>query len=88
MMFWVGPSIWVNSRHHQAVREPAPGFMASALASDGLIEALEKPDYPFFLAVQWHPEGAWSHDECSLKLFQALVRAAEEYQASRREPTG
>ena len=69
-------SVWVNSRHHQAVRDPAPGFIPSALAADGLIEALEKQDHPFLLAVQWHPEGTWSHDDSSLKLFQALIRAA------------
>jgi putative glutamine amidotransferase len=75
--------VWVNSRHHQAVRDPAPGLTPSARAGDGLIEALEKPDHPFLLAVQWHPEGTWSHDEYSLKLFQALTGAAKSYRTSR-----
>lgn len=46
----------VNSRHHQAVAEPAPGLVVSARALDGTIEALERPDRRFALAVQWHPE--------------------------------
>ncbi|MEW6267347.1 MAG: gamma-glutamyl-gamma-aminobutyrate hydrolase family protein [Thermodesulfobacteriota bacterium] len=69
-------TIWVNSRHHQAVRDPAPGFIPAAVASDGVIEALERLGPPFVLAVQWHPEGLWSHDQAALKLFSALVEAA------------
>ena len=49
----------VNSRHHQAVEKLAPGFIASAYASDGIIEAIEPLDlslHPFILGIQWHPE--------------------------------
>jgi len=48
----------VNSRHHQAVRDLAPGLVASAWAPDGVIEGAESafPDAPWLLAVQWHPE--------------------------------
>jgi len=49
----------VNSRHHQAVEMLAPGFLASALAADGIIEAIEPVDrteHPFILGLQWHPE--------------------------------
>ena len=48
----------VNSRHHQAVRDLAPGLRASAWAPDGVIEGAEpaSPDAPWLLAVQWHPE--------------------------------
>ena len=48
-----GKTTRVNSYHHQAVGEPAPGFTVSAYAPDGIIEAIEK-DRVF--AVQWHPE--------------------------------
>ena len=33
----------VNSRHHQAVKDVAPGFSVSATAPDGVIEAIEDP---------------------------------------------
>ncbi len=48
----------VNSRHHQAVRDLAPGLKATAWAPDGVIEGAEPaaPGAPWLLAVQWHPE--------------------------------
>lgn len=48
--------VQVNSFHHQAVKELAPGLRLTAVASDGVIEGFEKPDHPYFVAVQWHPE--------------------------------
>ncbi|MFQ9705224.1 MAG: gamma-glutamyl-gamma-aminobutyrate hydrolase family protein [Enterocloster clostridioformis] len=55
--------IAVNSSHHQAVRRIAPCLMASGHAPDGIIEALEMPDYPYLLALQWHP-GIWADRHC------------------------
>lgn len=46
----------VNSRHHQAVRNLAPGFRAVAHSSDGVIEAIEAYPTHRIIAVQWHPE--------------------------------
>ena len=46
----------VNSTHHQAVKTLGRGLIASAHATDGLVEALEDPTLPFFVGVQWHPE--------------------------------
>jgi len=68
--------IWVNGKHHQAIKDPAPGLIVSARASDGIIEAVEHPSKNFVLGVQWHPEGTWREDPYSKKLFCALVRAA------------
>ena len=68
--------IAVNSCHHQCIHIPAPGLMVSAAAPDGIIEAIEKPDYPnFFLGVQWHPEYLWEQDEAAMGLFQTFVDA-------------
>ena len=66
----------VNSRHHQAVKTVAPGFTASATAPDGVIEAIERPDLPFCLGVQWHPENFWRTGEFRA-LFEGLVAAAD-----------
>lgn len=67
----------VNSMHHQAVRRLAPGLIASGYACDGIIEAIEKPDYPtFFLGVQWHPEYLWKQDETASRIFSRFVCAA------------
>ena len=48
----------VNSRHHQAIRDVAPGLRVNAWAEDGVIEGAERKDRaaPWTLAVQWHPE--------------------------------
>ena len=68
----------VNSTHHQAVRDPGQGVLVSARAPDGVIEAIELPDLPFALGVQWHPEAVLRHEPRHAELFRALVRAAEE----------
>ena len=67
--------IGVNSFHHQAVKDIAPGFVAVAHAPDGVIEAIEKPDHPFCLGVQWHPEGMFALTTYYDKLFAAFVAA-------------
>lgn len=47
---------FVNSRHHQAVKDLAPGLVALAASPDGLVEAFARETGPFLAAVQWHPE--------------------------------
>jgi putative glutamine amidotransferase len=51
----------VNSLHHQAIDRLALDLVATAHAPDGIIEAVELPDHPFGLAVQWHPEWLTAH---------------------------
>jgi putative glutamine amidotransferase len=71
-------TIWVNSNHHQAIKALPSHFVATAKASDGIIEAIEDPRERFLIGVQWHPEATWIHDKASQKLFAALVKAAGE----------
>ena len=66
----------VNSMHHQAVRRIAAGLIDSAHAAGGLVECIEKPDYPYFIGVQWHPEYLWEKDESAARLFTSFVDAA------------
>ena len=65
----------VNSRHHQSVKQVANGFEVTATSPDGVIEAMEKPDAPYCVAVQWHPENFWRTGEFR-ELFEGLVQAA------------
>jgi len=62
----------VNSRHHQAIRDLAPGLTAVAWADDGVIEGAEPTDAkePWMVAVQWHPE-----DLTERALFDGFARA-------------
>jgi microsomal dipeptidase-like Zn-dependent dipeptidase/gamma-glutamyl-gamma-aminobutyrate hydrolase PuuD len=46
----------VNSFHHQAVKEAAPGFRVVARSADGIVEAIESTEHKSMLGVQWHPE--------------------------------
>jgi microsomal dipeptidase-like Zn-dependent dipeptidase/gamma-glutamyl-gamma-aminobutyrate hydrolase PuuD len=75
----------VNSSHHQAVRDAAPGFRITACASDGIVEAIEAwPDRPM-LAVQWHPEQlTMAGDTAMLKLLQFLVGKADTFRLAKK----
>jgi putative glutamine amidotransferase len=64
----------VNSAHHQAVREVAPGLVVDATAEDGVIEGIEDPSRRFCIGVQWHPEFEISDGD--KRIFAALVTAA------------
>lgn len=68
--------IRVNSSHHQSVKQVAPSFVASALAPDGVIEAIESPRHSFLLGVQWHPEFLYARDAVQRRLFRAFLKAA------------
>jgi putative glutamine amidotransferase len=71
----VGPAPFaVNSLHHQAVRELPRHFYPVGRADDGVIEAIEVPDHPFCLGVQWHPEELVSKTPESNELFRAFVQ--------------
>jgi putative glutamine amidotransferase len=70
-----GETCHVNSRHHQSVKRAAAGFDVTATSPDGVIEAMEKPDAPYCVAVQWHPENFWRTGEFR-ELFEGLIQAA------------
>ncbi|WP_127585181.1 gamma-glutamyl-gamma-aminobutyrate hydrolase family protein [Paenibacillus koleovorans] len=65
----------VNSFHHQAVKEAAPGLLITARTADGIVEAVESPTHRFVLGVQWHPEKMEAGDRLSAALFGAFVDA-------------
>ena len=65
----------VNSVHHQSCARPGNSVLYLAHAPDGIVEAYELTNYPFALAVQWHPESLSDRPE-QLALYRALVREA------------
>ena len=73
----VGERLTVSCHHHQSV-DRFPGFVASARAADGTLEAMEAPGDRFCLAVQWHPETA-----ADVGLLAGLVRAASAFADAR-----
>ena len=70
------PRIRVNSSHHQSIKEVAPTLVVSALAPDGVIEAVESRRHPFLLGVQWHPEFLYDHDSMARRIFSAFLKAS------------
>ena len=71
----------VNSIHHQAVDQAAPGTRAVAWADDETVEAIEVPGSPHIVAVQWHPELLEDWPE-----QQGLFRQLVEHAAARARP--
>lgn len=66
----------VNSTHHQAVKDAGHGVLVSARAPDGVVEAIELPDLPFAVGVQWHPEATAPRDPRQGAIYRGLVLAA------------
>ena len=77
-------TLYVNSFHHQAVREPGPHLRVSATAPDGVIEAVESSEHKSILGVQWHPECfCLAGDESMMPLFRWLKDEATNYRTAR-----
>lgn len=66
----------VNSMHHQGIEQLGSGLRAVAVTDDGLVEAVEVPELPFVVGVQWHPEELARTDQHSSSLFYDFVLAA------------
>jgi putative glutamine amidotransferase len=68
--------IRVNSYHHQVVKTVPEPLQVSAVADDGLIEAIESKEHRYVLGVQWHPEGmAIVQDKYAMQLFASFISA-------------
>lgn len=75
----------VNTFHHQAVSRVPQGFVVSARATDGVVEAMEAVDGRSIMGVQWHPESFIMKDgnRCMLPLFNWVVGEAALYRRAR-----
>ena len=79
----------INERHRHRFefnntyldRMRAAGLRFSGFSDDGLVETIELPGHPWFVAVQFHPEFT-STPRDSHPLFSGFVRAARAYHAS------
>jgi putative glutamine amidotransferase len=65
--------IRVNSMHHMAVDDVAPGFRVTARCPDGVVEAIESErDDWFAMGTQFHPE-AHSASALDLRIFEEFM---------------
>ncbi|MCA9470916.1 MAG: gamma-glutamyl-gamma-aminobutyrate hydrolase family protein [Nitrospirales bacterium] len=78
-----GP-VRVATEHHQGIRSLAEGFIPSAEAADGIIEAMETPAASELFAVQWHPERL-PESQATRRLLHAFIRACSRYQRARSQ---
>jgi putative glutamine amidotransferase len=76
-----GSGATVLCSHHQAINHLGAGLTPTALADDGVIEAVELTGSPFVVGVQWHPEEGGDQ-----RPFTALMAAARAYRATRTPP--
>lgn len=72
--------IRVNSRHHMAIDELAPGFNVTARCQDGVIEAIES-NRPDWLAVgtQFHPESD-AASALDIRIFELFLERIQNNQ--------
>jgi putative glutamine amidotransferase len=73
----------INSFHHQGIKDLAPTLVATAVADDGLVEAIESKDLPWALGVQWHPErheATAPETDPDRRIFAAFRKAVVERQ--------
>ncbi len=75
-------SIAVNSTHHQVVNAVGKNLNASGIADDGVIEAIEGPQYRYALGVQWHPEVLSAPEHAAI--YRGLVDACRTGQSTSR----
>ena len=69
-------AVWVNSLHHQAIKEPGKGVRITGRAPDGIPELLEVSGYRFVMAAQCHPEEIYSIEPAFARLFSVFVQAS------------
>lgn len=68
-------SVWVNALHNQAVDTIGESLVVVAKEETGITQAIENPEYPFMIGVQWHPE-YMPQIPVQRALFKALVDRA------------
>jgi putative glutamine amidotransferase len=75
----VSGSCRVNSLHHQAVKRVGQGLKVTARSEDGFVEAVESAqEYPFLMAVQWHPEEMAINSPEQREIFARFVAKCRE----------
>jgi putative glutamine amidotransferase len=65
--------IRVNSMHHMAIDDVAPGFAVTARCPDGVVEAIESQiDDWFAIGTQFHPESS-SASALDQRIFEEFI---------------
>ncbi len=70
---YIGSNVKVNSFHHQAIQTLGEGLKICASSSDQIVEAIEMPQHPFVIGVQWHPESMYRNSVEMRNLFKEFI---------------
>lgn len=69
----LGDEIFVNSYHHQAIKELGDKLEVLAYSEDGIIEAIKQNDKKHVLGIQWHPEMMYNDSKMN-KIFENFIK--------------
>ena len=73
-----GKKVRTNSFHHQMIKDLGKELTSIATANDGVVEAIQNKNYPFFYGVQWHPEMMASRGNLRMKkIFDKFIESCE-----------
>ena len=67
--------IKVNSIHHDYIDFEMKDLIISSYSEDNIIEAVELPNHPFLIGLEWHPE--YLMDEVSKKIFDYFIEVVK-----------
>lgn len=71
-----GAKTRTNSFHHQMIKDLGSELTAIATANDGVVEAIQNKNHPFFYGVQWHPEMMASRGNLEMKkIFDKFIKS-------------
>lgn len=76
---------YVNSFHHQVLKDIAPGLDVTAWSHDNVPEAIEMfDDNQSIIGLQWHPElNALKNNDQSFAIFKDLIARASKFKADK-----
>lgn len=69
----LGEKAFVNSYHHQSIKDLGEGLEIIAYSKDGIVEAVQSNSSNFILGVQWHPEMMADYDKKMMDLFKLFI---------------
>ncbi len=72
-----GSFLETNSFHHQCIKTVGKGLSVSAVAADGIVEAIEDSSRSFLAGLQWHPECMYESCPPMRELFAKFTSRAK-----------
>lgn len=74
----IGGKVFVNSRHHQAIKTVADDLKVIGRSADGSVEAVQTIKDNQIVAVQWHPENLWPENQDMLKIYEDFIERTKD----------